>query len=310
MAVLDAHQRTVRDGIKPEEVNYLLNSARMVRQTRAADGLVGYAGESGVVMAPHIANNRSEWERQTASVEFIGKILDHGPDGQDDYDDERYWVQELFEASPNGSTIHDPLTLNNAALIRSEYPVRYVTATNLAEIPETTHDAPTDGTIIVQVFMLISPDGAAKFYFARGGGGGGGLPVLVRPDNQAMFDDYFEASILDAFGARTDRRVNVAKPFDLRRSPFDGATILWSPNFSVSYAYLDPPTVRIATRIESGDSFSEIVWKPYGAIRYIVGGPSFFTYPLWALKVGEAITGVPGIDWLDLNVDSRIWTEL
>ncbi len=403
MAILDAHQRTVRDGIRPEEVNHLLDSARMVRQTRAADGLLGYAGESGVVMAPHIVNSHDEWARQTAACEFIGKILNHGPDGQGDYGDQRYWVQELFEASPNGSTIHHPLTLENDALIRSEYPVRYVTATNLAEIPTASHDAPTNGTITVQVFMLLSPDGAAKFYFNSGGdasavarfvavggagagilttrdikrhivnevwdgrweftgdvvpmqpwplvdateylefvtgadaeglvaadghilnaythGGlwyvakpavaGGGLPVLVKPIGNAMFGDYFEAHILDANGNRTTARVKVAKPFDLLQSPFDGQTIRWASNYEVRYSYWSSTTMRTAVRLAHGEeeeeSFIEIVWKPYHAVEYVAGGS--FTYPLWALEVGEAVTGVRGVPWLDLNIDSRIWVE-
>lgn len=142
---------------------------------------------------------------------------------------------------------------------------------------------------------------------------GGALPVLVKPDNTAIFGDYFEAQILNANGGRTSTRVSVAKPFDLRRTPFHGATIEWQTDFQVRYEYFSNSTIRKATRLAHGDIeerfFLETVWKPYGAIEYISGGPTNFTYPLWALQVGEAITGVDGADWLDLNVDARIWVE-
>lgn len=412
MPILDAHQRTVRDGIKPEEVNHLLDSARMIRQMRVGDGLLGYVGESGVAMAPHILPPHAGWEEPTTHLGFFAKIIDHGPDAQGDYGDERYWVQELFEASPNGSTIHDPLRLVNEALLTpapgavEKYPVRWVTATNLAEIPTSTHDAPTDGTTIVRVSMVRSPDDAAKFYFNRGVGtastvarfvavigvaagmvttrdiqkhmvgglwdgrwefsgdmpvpmhpwplvdvseylqflvrldaeglivddgrilgaskrGGAwfvtkpsGIPVLVKPDNTAMFGDYFEAHILDAAGVRTPLKVKVAKPFDLRQTPFDGQIIRWSASYEVEYSYWSPPTMRTATRRAHGtnedEDHLEIVWKPYHAVEYIGDAGNrlyWFTYPLWALEVGAHVTGVPGVPWLDLNIDARIWVE-
>ncbi len=324
MAILDAHQRTLRDGIKPAEVNYLLDSARMIRQTRAADGLVGYAGESGVVVAPHIANDRSEWERQTASVEFIGKILDHGPDAQDDYDDERYWVQELFEASPNGSTIHDPLALENDALIRSEYPVRYVTATNLAEIPEAAHDVPTDGAIIVQVFMLISPDGAAKFYFNRGGAGGGTvsakfqvandrlLPLTHRP---GMGEDYFLAVRLgteidpDTGVYATEDLVKIAKPHKLRQTPWNGGTFYLNEfDIEVSYVYPGISTRRLASYDTPNVTITELemIWPEYGTDARLLTPDDIIK----AVLIGEGRTGVDDVAWEETNDSGRVWAVL
>jgi hypothetical protein len=125
-----------------------------------------------------------------------------------------------------------------------------------------------------------------------------------------MFADYFHATILTESGPTGDI-IKVAKPYNLRNSRWSGQRIVWSHNFTVEYTYTYPSDpVRRAHRVETDETFFERVWIPYTGIRRGEHGTGRREPIVWALKVGEAVTRLEGVDYLDMNVDSRLWVEL
>jgi hypothetical protein len=131
-----------------------------------------------------------------------------------------------------------------------------------------------------------------------------------------MFDDHFDAYRLGADGQpltdETGERLiyQVAKPFDLRTTPFHRRRVRWFfLQFDVTYFY-STGDIRTATRSDTGDSFFEIIWKPYEEPTFVTGDPDHNIHQwIWADKVGEALTGVPGVEWLDRNDNGRLWAE-
>ena len=91
----------------------------------------------------------------------------------------------------------------------------------------------------------------------------------------------------------------VAKPWRLRKTPFHGRTVRIPLEFSpfamtVQYNYLGA-SARNATKLGEG-----IVEKQYIVPRYVTGDVIF---------VGTAdATGIPGVNYVDINVDGRAWS--
>lgn len=304
MLIRDGHQRTAKDGLKARELNDLFDSARRTSQIRGGQGLMASSLEGGIHVMSQTLPDHAGWGARTVGEGFIAKIVDHGPDGQDDYEDARYWVQELFETSPPGTTIHDRMVLDNEVVIASEYPVRYFTATNLAEyVGEEggSHGLATDGSVVVDVSMAISEsDGAAKFHFTHGGQATGTIEPF-----RIMFvrEDWVYATRL-----RTgEDDVKVAKPYSLRRTPWSGTTVrIVYLNILVTYAY-DPMLItsdkRTATIQATGEEFTEIVIPQYrpgtGEIMLAAHvGLDPMISPEW------------DVQWADLNVAGRAWAVM
>lgn len=125
---------------------------------------------------------------------FLGLIVEEGPDGEDDFEDSRYWVQEVVHATPADTPITDVMGL---AILANEYPdpsdppaigriIRHVVATNLSERkislgkeepgrrreepeePEAeSHALVSETCVIVHVWLKYDVDRLPRWYFFR-----------------------------------------------------------------------------------------------------------------------------------------------
>jgi hypothetical protein len=109
----------------------------------------------------------------------VAKVVNAGPDGEDDWTDERYWLS--FQAAETAGATVDPddpdadpsnefLTFYDAT---NEHPDdQTVTATNLAEWAYNggaggTHTLATDGTAVVLAFLWHDDNGTERWVFNR-----------------------------------------------------------------------------------------------------------------------------------------------
>lgn len=99
--------------------------------------------------------------------------------------------------------------------------------------------------------------------------------------------------------AETDDQTYVAKPYLLRRTPFDGAS-----RNDISYAYTDNVT-RTAT--DADDNTETQVVVP----SYVVGDIIYATTNVDGGTGVEIDTGKERItvEWVDLNADGRAWAK-
>ena len=129
------------------------------------------------------------------------------------------------------------------------------------------------------------------------------LPVFTVLEE---FDDYLVCSGYDPYEDEQLTEVAVAKPYLLRRSPFDGQTIAFR-DLTVTYAYSAVKGVRTATAIVDGEVVTETqrITPDYFSGDVILGA---------RVQKGAAedhvgaddLDGNP-IKWLDLG--TRAWAE-
>ncbi len=119
----------------------------------------------------------------------------------------------------------------------------------------------------------------------------------------AVHGDYYDCTI-------DGEPVQVAKPWRLRRNPFNGNSVSFVDEqaraYSVGYTYDgasdDDPSVRRTVQITSSgtDTFSEtqvVIPRIKTSFDYI------------DVMTSENGTGVSGIDMIDLNTDGRAWAR-
>ena len=123
-----------------------------------------------------------------------------------------------------------------------------------------------------------------------------GVPNLMvkRMRVEAVHNDYIVCREWD--GVTLGQSFSVAKPFRLRRTPFDGVAITYDDGTVISYQY-SSSFQRVAT---SGALVETQVITP----EFNIGFDE-----IHALKL-EDETGVAGADWLDLNTDGRAWAQI
>ncbi len=191
------------DDLEASEVNL-----RRDESPEVIDPRFGHYPHAGVFEGPKAPDGFTResrlWGRELKDV-FIGQIVPHGPspESDPDYEDSRYWVREIYEASPPGHLFNQgPIWVGdpNSELGEEEAPylIRWVTASNLAEIrlddPENeTHSlastgptededgnaiVPDDGQL-VEVSRVLSVDGTARFLFNASTGGDTAFCVIV-----------------------------------------------------------------------------------------------------------------------------------
>ena len=97
------------------------------------------------------------WFALPTRESFIGVIVGAGPDGEGDFSDERYWVQEV---SYTGSWSNNTWTNADSDVTEP----RLVPAENLAEKIKGTHELPTDGTRYVIVYMGAEATDKQPYY--------------------------------------------------------------------------------------------------------------------------------------------------
>lgn len=91
-------------------------------------------------------------------------------------------------------------------------------------------------------------------------------------------------------GAASDQQILIAKPYDLRRTPFDGETV-----GAFSYVY-SSASARVRTNETTGEIAEQVIQEPYTINSDII----------WA---AEAVsTGVTGTSLIDLNISAKHWS--
>lgn len=167
--------QTLRAG----EVNDLFDAEDRLSHFQVSGGMTTVT-DAGVIVTQQPEESYGFWDKRNAGQSFIARIGDHGPFAQPDYEDSRYWVEELFETSPPGvtaetATVHDRLVLKDDPLTTDDqppYPTRWITATNLAEwqfddTGRESHALPTDGSVVLRVRSLLPTTGVPTFYFRQ-----------------------------------------------------------------------------------------------------------------------------------------------
>ena len=133
-------------------------------------------------------------------------------------------------------------------------------------------------------------------------GGGASGKEIQQYKIVSIQDDYITCQTWDGTTQGTDN-VLLAKPYRLRKTPWDGVTVTYDFNgttYSILYTYLATPGFRTAQVTTGGNQTTEnqaiIPIYQVGDIVYgsnPEGGTETF--------VGSEITG------LDINVDARAW---
>lgn len=169
-------------------------------------------------------------------IRFLGQIALSGPQGQPDFEDARYWVREIRENTSDD--VRDPSERPDFLLATDDesvrFPYRRVMAINLAEfdpnnqVGETHNFGLTTETdehtgALVHVFR-IRAEGVHRYFFYKAAGGGG----LKRFTLRGATGDVFIARESGKF-------IYIAKPYELRQTPFDGKTI-----DGIKYTYSSP----------------------------------------------------------------------
>lgn len=110
-------------------------------------------------------------------VRKFGIIMDHGPAGEDDFENEVYWVSLAHVVNGFGPPQeNDPIEI---AEFEQEHPsYGIVRATNLAELQEHSHEIAVDTVVSLYVAFDKNDPSEARHYFTAGGGGGVGMAVL------------------------------------------------------------------------------------------------------------------------------------
>lgn len=108
-------------------------------------------------------------------------------------------------------------------------------------------------------------------------------------------DDYITCVEYDPnIGSTTGAGLNVAKPWHLRRTPFDGVTITYLTGSELLYTY--------------DATFPEYKRTAENALGYVETQqitPSYFSGEV--LTIAETDTGVSGTEWLDISSFSKFW---
>lgn len=119
----------------------------------------------------------------------------------------------------------------------------------------------------------------------------------------AIADDYIEAKTWDGT-TLGDVAVQVAKPWRLRKTDWNGATVTYNFNgtiFTIQYTYLATPGFRTAVRPSTGVTENQAIIPLYSVNDII-----YATEPDGGTLVTVNSTA---LTWLDLNVDARAWAR-
>jgi hypothetical protein len=154
----------------------------------------------------------------------------------------------------------------------------------------------------------------------EGGGGSGAVEKFrvmndrdLEDDVRAMQNDWFYAVQMST----GDTRIKVAKPYDLRVTPWEGGGFrhyFRDLNTRIQYNYpfiwVEPPRFNYNLREASREDLpniveTQIIWPPYHT-RAISFTPESI---IKAAQIGEEATGIDGVEWEESDV-TRVWTLL
>ncbi len=130
--------------------------------------------------------------------------------------------------------------------------------------------------------------------------------------------DHYTGRLFDG-NSPTDVTVSIAKPFELRRTPFDGKS--WTYDFpggdlTVSYTYTFGSGISRTVTLSDESTIKETIVPPYKRWNTETKGTV-----IWAVDQVETGVGIPNnpedptsftevVSLLDLNVGGRAWAEL
>jgi len=96
--------------------------------------------------------------------------------------------------------------------------------------------------------------------------------------------------------------INVAKPYELRRTPFDGETITYINAQQISYSYTSQRE-RTATEVSPGsDSETQVMTPDYWVDCEIIAAIGIYG------TTGVTVSGTL-LQWEDLNTAGRFWAK-
>ncbi len=134
----------------------------------------------------------------------------------------------------------------------------------------------------------------------------GGTGVVKQFLVKAMHDDYLTCREHDGVN-ETGENVNVAKPFNLRRTGWHGQTVIYTSEsypinpgiITISYTYFEDTYRRASQTVGGVVSVEHQVVRPF----WVIDRSLIFA------SQSENGTGVDGADWQDINADARAWTR-
>ena len=204
------------------------------------------------------------------------------------FNDMLFWVTKVLSADGDSRAISgirmDP-TSSSSKWVASAQLTQVITV----DIPDNL-TMPVEGDIIMAHFTGVyaaEPD-APKPRYGLFGGGGGAIQVRINSE----FGDYLGVTKV-ASGTTTGTVFNVAKPYALRQTPFDGQTI-----GGVTRTYSSS-----LTRVASNSDFGQVeVIVP----SYIPGVSLIY---ITATDHTDVFVSGSELKFLDLNTDGRVWAS-
>ncbi|MCP4539826.1 MAG: hypothetical protein GY832_22025 [Chloroflexi bacterium] len=106
-------------------------------------------------------------------------------------------------------------------------------------------------------------------------------------------NDYLQCTAYDQVNAAAQGDVNVAKPWELRRTPFDTETITYANAQSITYTY---SSQRERSATDGTYTETQLVTPDYAEDEIIL-----------AIRGNTGVTDALG--WTDLNVAGRQWAK-
>lgn len=120
----------------------------------------------------------------------------------------------------------------------------------------------------------------------------------------AISDDYIEGKTWDGT-TLGETAIRIAKPWRLRKTPFDGQTVVYNfngSNISIRYTYQATPGYRAAAILTAPTATENQAIIPIYKVDDII----YATEP----ENGTLVTvSQVALTWLDVNVDGRAWAR-
>lgn len=165
-------------------------------------------------------------------------------------------------------------------------------------------------------------DGVRRFEDSAGGDAPRGVSGYIASQAsrflvKEVFDDYLRCRTFDGT-TEGDTDIKVAKPPELRKTPYHGKTIAYTQlgsSFSLSYSYTNAYT-RTVTKVAGGTgSETQVIVPAYiGAATGDYKGEQI--YAITGVGNGTGVVLNPGtqneerVNWLDMNVGGRMWAKV
>lgn len=123
-----------------------ITAAHLQQQVDALKALLGVPGAT--------VSRQVLYHKRRQFTAILGKITDSGPNGESDYEDERYWVTPQYIDESIEAGTNDQIEMLDKPPPEIELSDATVTVTNLAELKDHTHNLEVD----TQVWYFVEYD--------------------------------------------------------------------------------------------------------------------------------------------------------